>query len=257
MKIVVFVKQVPDAEKVEVDDDTGTIRREDAERILNPYCEYALDAAVAMKTDGDEIIAVSMGPKAAQESLRKCLELGADRAYLLTDSDFAGSDTWATATVLARFLQTQLPDFDLILTGKQAIDGDTGQVPGELAVLLGLESFYHVTSLHREGSSLIVTQDYVDECLESVLDGRCVLAIARGSNVHRIPSLKDVADAQRKQLLIMGREELGLERDKTGLKGSLTRVKSVSALSHRRKTQRLQGSEDEMAEAILRIGGWA
>lgn len=256
MKIMVMVKQVPDTDKVELDPLTGNIKRETSERMLNPYCEFALQAATALKRQGDEVVVATMGPRSAEEVLRHCLERGADRAYHLTDKDFAGSDAWATAIVLSRFLQAHEPDFDLILTGKQAVDGDTGQVPAELATILGLESFYHVRNVTLQDGLWHVTQDYGDELRESLISGPCVLAISSGSLEPRMPSLADVQEAQSKELTLLDRDSLGLSQGQVGSSGSRTRVVKVIEHSHARHSQRLQGRPEEMAEAILQAGGW-
>jgi electron transfer flavoprotein alpha/beta subunit len=140
MKIIVCVKQVPEVTNVKVDPITGTLIREGVKSILNPFCEYALDHAVRLKNtyDGVFITALTMGPPQAKDALMRCLELGADEAILVTDRKFAGADTWATAYTLAETIRSFLPDYDLILVGKQAIDGDTAQVGPEIAEILGL-----------------------------------------------------------------------------------------------------------------------
>ena len=122
-KIVVCVKQVPEVTDVQVDPTTGTLLREGVQSILNPFCEYALDHAARIKqADADiEVIAICMGPPQAEDALRRCLELGADRAILLTDRKFAGADTWATAHTLAEVIRQLIPDFTLILAIKQTL----------------------------------------------------------------------------------------------------------------------------------------
>jgi len=135
MKIVVCVKQVPEITDVNVNPETGTLIREGVTSILNPFCEYALDHAVRLKSalEDTEVIAVTMGPLQAKSALYRCLELGADRALLVSDRKFAGADTWATALTLSAAIKAAEPDFDLVIMGKQAIDGDTAQVGPEVA----------------------------------------------------------------------------------------------------------------------------
>src|SRR6056297_2645839 len=108
MDFLVFVKQVPDTNDVEVDEESGTIIREGVESILNPFDEYALNLAIRLKEETDEeveITAISMGPPQAKEALRKCLAIGADRAILLSDKAFAGADTWATSCTLFKAVE--------------------------------------------------------------------------------------------------------------------------------------------------------
>ena len=140
MKIVVCVKQVPEVTNVQVDPKTGTLIREGVKSILNPFCEYALDHAVRIKNSvpGVSITVITMGPPQARDVLVRSLELGADEGVLITDRKFAGADTWATSLTLAEAIRRAVPDFELVLVGKQAIDGDTAQVGPEIAEILGL-----------------------------------------------------------------------------------------------------------------------
>jgi electron transfer flavoprotein beta subunit len=117
--------------------------------ILNPFCEYALDQAVHLANGREncEIIAISMGPQQARAALLRCLELGADRAFLISDRKFAGADTWATARTIAEAIRQVVPDFNLILMGKQAIDGDTAQVGPEVAEILAIPQITYAVEL--------------------------------------------------------------------------------------------------------------
>ncbi|HQN05625.1 MAG TPA: electron transfer flavoprotein subunit beta/FixA family protein, partial [Anaerolineaceae bacterium] len=163
MKIVVCVKQVPEVTNVQVDPATGTLIREGVKSILNPFCEYALDHAVRLKQafDNISISAITMGPPQARDVLLRCLELGADEGILVTDRKFAGADTWATALTLAEAIRTAVPDFDLILVGKQAIDGDTAQVGPEIAEILGLAQITYGVEVNLSSSrkQVRVTQE--------------------------------------------------------------------------------------------------
>lgn len=257
MKMVVCVKQVPDTEHINIDEATGSIIRSEGDAILNPYCEYALDFAVSMKEEGDSIIAVTMGPDSARDVLIKCLELGADEAYHLKDKDFAGSDTWATAYVLNRFLSSQEPNYDVLFCGKQAIDGDTAQVPAELAFLAGASQYYHVSAWHKSGMDIILHQDYGDEQRETILKPKSVVSVAVGSNNHRVPSMAEVLAARDKNITVLNRESLGLKKEECGRVGSLTKVSKITVNSHMREGQRLEFIDhSEAAEAILSKGGW-
>ncbi len=142
IKIVVFVKQVPEVTDVQVDPVTGTLMREGVQSILNPFCEYALDHAAHIKQANPDmqVIAISMGPPQADAALVRCLELGADRAVLVTDRKFAGADTLATSYVIATVIQAihEKDPIDVVFFGKQAIDGDTAQVGPGVAVRLDL-----------------------------------------------------------------------------------------------------------------------
>ena len=160
LKILVFVKQVPEIADVKVDPETGTIIREGVPSILNPFDEYAVEEALRIREKHQgEVIIVSMGPPQASEAIRKCLAMGADRGILLTDRAFAGSDTWATARVLSEMAQKL--GFDLIICGKQAIDGDTAQVGPQVAEKLNLPQItYAETIKSLEGKVIVVERAF-------------------------------------------------------------------------------------------------
>jgi hypothetical protein len=149
MKILICVKQVPEITDVTINPERGTLMREGVSSILNPFCEYAMEVALGLKRQRRdiELVAISMGPPQASSALMRCLEMGADRAILLSDVKFAGSDTWATALTLAEVIKRIEGDFNLILVGKQAIDGDTAQVGPEMAEILGRFSSDAFTSV--------------------------------------------------------------------------------------------------------------
>ncbi len=146
MHYIVFVKQVPDTDLISVDE-KGNLLREGVPSVLDPYSEHALELALRIKTENDTICVVTMGPAQAESALRRCLELGADEAYLLTDRAFAGADVYATARTLSAFVKKCVPDFDLLLFGKESMDGSTGQTPIEVAEMLCCEQFCYVTSI--------------------------------------------------------------------------------------------------------------
>ncbi|MFH1091850.1 MAG: electron transfer flavoprotein subunit beta/FixA family protein, partial [Pseudomonadota bacterium] len=133
MDIIVCLKQVPDAANVRLDPETKTLKREGVESIVNPYDLYAVEAALRLKDEfGGTVTAVSMGPPQAVQALRQVVEYGVDKVFLLSDRAFAGADTWATGYTLAQGIK-KIGRFDLIVCGKQAVDGDTAQVGPGLA----------------------------------------------------------------------------------------------------------------------------
>ncbi len=233
MKIVVLAKQVPEADKVAVDPETGTLIREGVAAILNPYCEYALDEAVKLKNTYPEmeieVIAISMGPPFAAEALMRCLELGADEAYLLSDRKFAGSDVWATSTALKEGVAKLVPDFDLILAGKQAIDGDTAQVPAETAEQLGVPQITYGVETEIEKKRIKVKRE--TEFGYQVLSARLptLVTMSKGSNIRRIPSMQDILDARKKKLEVKSADDLGIDENIIGLNASPTQVDRIFA----------------------------
>ena len=218
MKIVVCVKQVPEVTNVQVDPKTGTLIREGVKSILNPFCEYALDHAVRIKhsVTGVSITVITMGPPQAKDVLVRSLE-------------FAGADTWATSLTLAQAIRTVVPDFELVLVGKQAIDGDTAQVGPEIAEILGLPQItYGVdVALSNNRRQIRVTQEVEKgyEVTEASLPA--LVTCSKGEVVRRAPSFKDVLTARTKPIRIVSANDLDIPEEQLGLQGSYTQVVKV------------------------------
>ncbi len=265
MKIVVCVKQVPEITNVRVNPETGTLIREGVASILNPFCEYALDHAVKLKATIPEIeiLAVSMGPPQAQSALMRCLELGADRAVLVSDRKFAGADTWATALTLAAVIRRAVPDADLILVGKQAIDGDTAQVGPEIAEILGMaQIMYGVEMSLTPNRKRIRVKREVESGYE-VLEARlpALVSASKGETLRRMPSLADVLSARRRELRVVTAADLDLSENELGLSGSYTQVVKVFPPSPKLGGRVIEGLEPAAAAneiaAFLKSEGYA
>ncbi len=255
MKIVVLAKQVPEADKIAVDPETGTLIREGVASILNPYCEYALDQAVKLKNDYPEleieVTAISMGPPQAKMVLLRCLELGADKAYLLSDRKFAGSDVWATSTALKEGVANLEPDFDLILTGKQAIDGDTAQVPAETAEQLGIPQITYGVDVKINNKRVEVKRE--TEKGYQILSAKmpALVTMSKGSNIRRIPSMRDVCIARDKPLETFSADDLNIDEEKIGLSASPTQVDKIFAPLSKTGGEIIDGSEAKVAAKKL------
>ena len=157
MNITVLVKQVPNTTEVKLDPKTGNLIREGIETIINPDDRHAIEAAVSLKeASGGKVTAVSMGPPQAVDVISEAMGMGADEGVLLTDRLFAGADTWATSTTLGRAIQ-KLEAYDLILCGRQAIDGDTAQIGPQVAEYLGIPHVSYVFQVEgfQDGSILV------------------------------------------------------------------------------------------------------
>ncbi len=252
MKIVITIKQVPEANKVAINPKTGTLIREGVESILNPFCEYALDMAIHLREKyfdlKMEIIAISMGPPQAKYALIRCLELGADRAYLLSDRKFAGSDVWATALTLKEGILKKIGDYDLILAGKQAIDGDTAQVPAELAENLGIPHIYYGFDISIEKKKINVNKE--TEMGYQVIESRlpALVTISKGpSTIRRLPSMKDMIEARKKPLEILSADSLNLDDGEIGLNGSFTQVVKVFNPPAKKTGEIIDGTDSQNA----------
>ena len=223
-RYIVFLKQVPLSTKVEMDPVTRTLKRSSAMTRTNPDDLYALQLAVKLKRQTEaEIVAVSMGPASAEEVLREALQRGADKAVLLSSKAFAGSDTWCTSLVLAAAVR-KLGEYDLLLFGKMAVDGDTAQVGPEVAGQLDIPQVTH----------LMEVSDISDTCMcVRKKAGRLLQRMEVETGELDCPTLTGWRWAQRQTILHWDECDLGLEPSQVGLQASPTQV--VSTMVPRRK----------------------
>lgn len=251
MKIVVCVKQVPEITDVKVNPATGTLIREGITSILNPFCEYALDHALNLKSEipDIEVIALTMGPAQAKSALLRCLELGADRAMLISDRKFAGADTWATALTLSAAIRAAVPDFSLIMMGKQAIDGDTAQVGPEVAEILSLPQITYGVEVQLTPNKKRIRVKRETESGYEVLEARlpAMVSAGKGEPIRRVPSFQDVLNARLKNVSVMTAADLDLDETELGLKGSYTQVVKVFPPQQKQGGIKLEGIEPEVA----------
>ncbi|MDR0710230.1 MAG: electron transfer flavoprotein subunit beta/FixA family protein [Spirochaetaceae bacterium] len=225
MKIVVCIKQVPGTTDAKIDPETKRIVREGVTATLNPFDTYAIEEAVLLrKKYGGEVIALSMGPERAQAVLREAISVGADRGLLLSDRAFGGSDTWATSYVLARVIE-KIGGVDLVLCGRQAIDGDTAQVGPGIAAHLDWQLAAHVMAVDAvTGSAITVRRMHEDGCDVCELDFPAVVTVVKGINTPRIPTLRGRLASEEAEIPVWKPDDIGADIDKIGLDGSPTRV---------------------------------
>ena len=229
MHIIVCVKQVPDTTEVKVDPKTGTLIRDGVPSILNPFDQFAVEEAVRLKSQhGGEVTALSMGPPQARTALMKCLALGADKAILLSDRTFAGSDTWATSYIIAAAIR-KLGKFDLIMCGQQAIDGDTAQVGPEVAQNLGIPQITYIEKVESVEGSKITAKSVSDEGYRIVETKMpALLTCSTPSNFeYTNPPMMAIMKAGKKPLETWTANEVGGDKSKMGLPGSPTQVVRV------------------------------
>jgi len=241
MHIVVCIKQVPDSAQIRVHPVTNTIMRQGVPTIINPYDLFALEEALRLRDQhGGEVTVLTMGPPMAEDSLRKALTFGADRAVLLTDRFFAGSDTLATSYALAAAIAKIGEVYgkpDIVFTGKQTIDGDTAQVGPGIAKrqsLLQLTYVSKIAELDLDGGKITVERR--SEGGVQVLETRLpvLITMLEGTNDMRRGTMSDALRAARSDLVIWSAKDAGIEDIlKCGLRGSPTVVKRVFAPSAR------------------------
>ena len=224
MNIVVCMKQVPDTTEVKIDPVTGTLIREGIPSIINPDDKSGLEAALVLKDSvGAKVTVLSMGPPQADLALREALAMGADEAILLSDRAFGGADTWATSTTIAAALKKL--GFDLIICGRQAIDGDTAQVGPQIAEHLHLPQVSYVSELVLQGDSLIVKRIFEDGYQRIKVKMPCLLTTLKDMNTPRYMSVAGIFDAYKKDIPVWGLADIEVDETNIGLKGSPTRVK--------------------------------
>lgn len=232
MNILVCIKQVPDTTEIRIDPVTNTLIREGVPSIVNTFDAYALETAVRIKDvqPSTKIVVASMGPPQAQVALKECLSIGADKAYLVSDRAFGGSDTLATSYILSSAvgkMQELEGEFDLIFCGKQAIDGDTAQVGPELAEHLGLPQITYAIEASVEGEEVLVKRECYEgyEILAAKLP--CLVTVTKPAYEPRKPSIKSKMAATRAVITTLTAQDLTIDLTKAGLGGSPTKVKKT------------------------------
>ena len=252
MNIMVCVKQVPDAKNVRIDPETNTLIRQGVDSILNPFDLYAVEAALAIKDQtGGKVTAVTMGPPQAEAVLREAVSYGVDEAALLCDRKFAGADTWATSYALALAAQ-KLGPFDVIICGKQAIDGDTAQVGPGLAARLNLPYVAFARKLVNVAEDSITVERLMDDGYDVVeMRPPCLLTVVKEIGQIRVPSFKGKMKAKKLQPQVLGAEDLGADEDCCGLTGSPTRVVKIFAPKPRENREVWTDAPEKAAERLL------
>jgi len=259
MHIVVCMKQVPDSAQIRVHPVTNTIMRQGVPTIINPYDLFAIEEALRLRDKhGGEVTVLTMGPASAEDSLRKALSFGVDRAVLLTDRFFAGADTLATTYALAAAIRKITAEYgapDIVFTGKQTIDGDTAQVGPGVAKRLGYLQLTYVSgigSIDLENRKITVERRAEGgvQTLQSNLP--CLITIIEGVNEIRSGSLSDALKAARATVVRWNAQDAGVEDiSKCGLRGSPTIVKKVFAPQPRAQKAELLDLGDRPGEAFV------
>ena len=253
MNVVVCLKQVPGTTQVKIDPHTNTLIREGVPAIINPFDAYALEEGVRLKERlGGTVTALTMGPPQAEQALRDAVSVGADNAILVSDRAFAGSDTWATSTVLAAAVR-KLKDVDLVICGRQSIDGDTGQVAPELAQILGFPFVAYVSKVEDAGPAAMRVQQLVEDghqVIETPLPA--VISVTKEINTPRLPSLRGMMKAKSLKPAVWTVKDLDVPPGRVGAAGSATRVVKIFFPRRTRKSEMIAGSPEEQAEKLCR-----
>lgn len=253
LRIIVLVKQVPNTMEVKIDPKTGSLIREGVESIINPEDRHGLEAAVELKGRyGGTVTAVTMGPPQAVDVLTEAFGMGVDEGVVLTDRFFAGADTWATAYTLGLCLETLRP-FDLVIAGRQAIDGDTAQIGPQVAEGLGLPQATYVKSMDIENGRLIAER-VVDDGWEKVeMPLPALVTVLEAVSRPRPPRIDLLLDACRDNanIKVLDAADIGAKANMTGLAGSFTNVVKTFSPKVQRVGEVIEGTPDHMARELV------
>lgn len=253
MKILVFIKQVPDTDDVKLDPKTGNLRRDGVKSMMNPLDANAVEAALQLKAKhGGSVAVISMGPPQAEEALKKALGMGCDEAYLLSDRAFGGADTLATAYTLSK-AAGKIGDYDLLLFGRHAVDGDTAQTGPATAAYLGIPQITLASSIEvRDGWV------YCDRALGQTVQKvqaklPAAVCVCGDINKPRYATPINIMRAQKKPRVTWNAEALGCEAERIGIPGSPSSTKKVFEPEKRNaNTVYIKGEASEAARELLK-----
>ncbi|WP_301859519.1 electron transfer flavoprotein subunit beta/FixA family protein [uncultured Megasphaera sp.] len=257
MEILVCVKQVPDTAEVKIDPVKHTVIRAGVPNIFNPFDQNALEAALQLKDADKEVkvTLVAMGPDQAKDVLREGLAMGADDAYLVSDRKLGGSDTLATGYALAQAIKKIAADkgiaqFDLILCGKQAIDGDTAQVGPQIACELGIPQITYAAELKVDGTTVTVKQQNEEGYIITEAQFPVLVTAVKELNEPRFPTIRGTMKAKRREIPTLDAAAIGADDAQIGLSGSPTKVRKIFTPPQRTQGLVLKVEDDNSQEIV-------
>lgn len=254
MNIIVCVKQVPETTKVKINPETNTLIREGVKSIINPFDMYAIEEAIRLKERfGGKVTVISMGPPQAESALREAISMGADEAVLICDRAFAGSDTWATSFTLASAIK-KIGDYNLIICGKQASDGDTAQVGPGISVHLDIPQVTYVKKIEEITDKKARVERMTEEGYE-VIEAPLplLISVVKEINEPRIPSLRGMMKAKKAEIKSLGAKDIAVDSEQVGLKGSPTQVVKIFTPVPRKGGQILQGDTADVVNKLAEL----
>lgn len=252
MHFIVCIKQVPNTTNVQIDQKTGTLKREGVESIINPFDEYAIEEAIRLKERfGGKTTVITMGPPQAETALREAIGRGIDNAVLVTDRAFAGADTWATSYTLASAIKT-LGDYDVIICGKQATDGDTAQVGPGVAEMLDIPHVAYVKKIETIDDKSMKVERMMEDGYDLIeMPLPALISVVKEINSPRLPSLRGMMNAKKAVIQKMTAVDIKAEAQRIGLTGSPTQVLKIFSPAARPGGEVLQGSPEEVATNLV------
>jgi electron transfer flavoprotein beta subunit len=253
MNIIVLIKQVPDTSEVKINRETNTLIREGVPSIINPFDMYAIEEALRLREKhGGKVTALSMGPPQAAEALKEAVSHGVDDVVLLSDRAFAGSDTWATSYALSKGVK-KMGAFDIIIAGKQAIDGDTAQVGPETADLLGIPFVAFIKKIESVENGKMTAERMMEEGFDVVETSLpVVISVVKEINEPRLPSLKGKMKAKNFKVTTWTAKDIDADENLCGLKGSPTKVVKIFPPTPRGRREVLTGTIEQQVEQVAK-----
>lgn len=251
LNIIVCIKQVPDTTEVKIDPQTKTLIREGMKAVINPFDLNALEEALRLREKhGGQVTALSMGIPAVEEQLREAVAMGVDQGILLSDRALAGSDTWATSYALAAAIR-KVGDYDLIICGKQAIDGDTAQVGPGIAEQLGIPQITYIQEIEVDAGK-IRAKRMLEEGYELVeADLPVLVTVVRQINEPRFPSVKGLLKAKKAEISVWTAQDVSVDPQKVGLEASPVKVIRIFTPSRDEQAEILTGAPEEVSAALV------
>lgn len=252
MKIVVCVKQVPDTTDVKLDPKTGRLIRDGVPSIINPDDKNALEEALRIKDSHPDtkVVVIGMGPPQADVAMREALAMGADEAILVCGREFGGADTWATSYTIATAIK-KIPDVDIIFCGRQAIDGDTAQVGPQIAEQLDIPQITYVQNLKIEGKKVIAQRQLEDGYTVVEAQMPVLLTAIKELNEPRYMTATGIFDAYQKEVTVWGFNDLPVDPERIGLKGSPTNVNRTFSPEAKGKGIMLEGADKATVKTLV------
>ncbi len=252
MNIIICIKQVPETTEVRINPETNTLIREGVKSIINPFDMYAIEEGVRLKEKfGGKVTVVTMGPPQADVALREAISLGADEGILICDRAFAGSDTWATSYTLSGAIR-KIGQFDLILCGKQASDGDTAQVGPGISTHLNIPQVTYVKKIEEIKDKSMRVERMMEEGFEIIETPLpALLTVVKEINEPRLPSLKGMMRAKQAKITLWTQKELNLDPQQIGLCGSPTQVVKIFTPPARKGGEIIKGEIPEITAQLV------
>ena len=252
MNIIVSIKQVPNSTCVEINPETGTLKREGVESIINPFDEYAIEEGIRLKERfGGKVTVITMGPPQAESVLRESISRGVDEAILICDRAFAGADTLATSYTLAKSI-AQIGAYDIIICGKQASDGDTAQVGPGIAEHLNIPHVAYIKKIGDIKDNTIKIERMMEDgndVIEATLP--VLLTVVKDINTPRLPSLRGMMASKKAVIKKFTAETISADKNLIGLDGSPTKVMKIFYPSIRKAGEKLKGEAQEIAATLV------